>query len=395
MPDNLPPIQGSLFTRDFLAEAIRGTPEYKAFHGRALDALAGDLKRIFAAFPRTCTPNESQTEEDLIWPVLARLGWSDALRQQNLATHGRDDVPDGLLFENSAVKAQANAHSDEWRRYGLGLAIVESKRWNRPLDRRTSGRRGAEEQSAPSTQMLRYLRRVEDLTVGKLRWGILTNGARWRLYFQGAKSVSEDFFDIDLATVLNIDNGSSDVLDDATRHHGLRLFATIFRREAFVPDGPSGTTFHERALELGRFYEERVAASLSALVYDRVFPMLARAIAEAAPKANLADVRDASLVLLYRLLFVLYAEDRNLLPVNDRRYDNYSIRGRLREDVGRRKDQKDVVSATASRYWALIDDLTRAIDKGDASIGLPPYNGGLFGVPSMIDSLEVRVLYPA
>ena len=35
-------------------------------------------------------------------------------------------------------------------------------------------------------------------------------------------------------------------------------------------------------------------------------------------------------------------------------------------------------SASAARYWSAFDDLCRAIDAGDASIGLPPYNGGLF-----------------
>ena len=35
----------------------------------------------------------------------------------------------------------------------------------------------------------------------------------------------------------------------------------------------------------------------------------------------LPDEREAALVLLYRLLFVLYAEDRDLLPVRDHRYD--------------------------------------------------------------------------
>ena len=114
---------------------------------------------------------------------------------------GRDDVPDGLLFEDASTKAEANAFREEWKRYGFGLAIVESKRWQRPLDRQ-SGRRG--EETAPSTQMLRYLRRVEDLTTGKLRWGMLTNGARWRLYYQGARSVSEQFFELDLAAVLAI-----------------------------------------------------------------------------------------------------------------------------------------------------------------------------------------------
>ena len=71
--------------------------------------------------------------------------------------------------------------------------MVESKRWLRPLDRR-SGTVG--EESAPSTQMLRYLRRVDDLTSGKLRWGILTNGSsHWRLYYSGARLVSEDYFE--------------------------------------------------------------------------------------------------------------------------------------------------------------------------------------------------------
>lgn len=147
-----------------------------------------------------------------------RLRWTQSLRQQNLAARGRDDVPDGLLFADAAAKAEANAFPEEWKRYGFGLAIVESKRWQRPLDRQ-SGRRG--EETAPSTQMLRYLRRVEDLTTGKLRWGILTNGARWRLYYQGARSVSEQFFGIDLAAVLAIpghEGGLFALTEDERRH---------------------------------------------------------------------------------------------------------------------------------------------------------------------------------
>ncbi|HEV2301616.1 MAG TPA: hypothetical protein VGR91_08620 [Stellaceae bacterium] len=90
------------------------------------------------------------------------------------------------------------------------------------------------------------------------------------------------------------------------------------------------------------------------------------------------DVREAALVLLYRLLFILYAEDRDLLPVRDGRYENYALRERVRGDVGRRKDRRDTFSDTAARYWSALDDLCRAIDRGDRSIGLPPYNGGLF-----------------
>ena len=152
----------------------------------------------------------------------------------------------------------------------------------------------------------------------------------------------------------------------------------LFRRDAFLPTPTDRRTFHRRALEEGRYYEQRVATDLSNLVFDRVFPDLARAIAAAAPEASLPDVRDATLTLLYRLLFILYAEDRELLPVQDERYDDYGLRMRVRDDVRMRKDRKDVFSATATRYWSAIDDLATAIDQGDPSIGLPPYNGGLF-----------------
>ena len=117
---------------------------------------------------------------------------------------------------------------------------------------------------------------------------------------------------------------------------------------------------------------------LSKQVFGFIFPALAQSIAAAAPAALLTEVRDAALILLYRLLFILYAEDRGLLPVNDRRYDQYGVRTQLRGDIGRRKDHGDEFSPIATRYWAILDDLCRAINDGDRTIGLPPYNGGLF-----------------
>ena len=152
-------VQGSLFAHDFLTESVVQLADWQAIDDAALDALNGELRAVFDRFPTAQTPNESQTEDDLIWPILAHLGWTASLRQQNLTAHGRDDVPDGLLFADAATKDRANGFAEEWKRYEFGLAVVESKRWQRPLDRR-SGRAG--EQTAPSTQMLRYLRRVDD-----------------------------------------------------------------------------------------------------------------------------------------------------------------------------------------------------------------------------------------
>ena len=371
------PFHGSLFANDFLQDSVTHLADWRNISAADLDTLEYSVRDVFNGFPSGGSPNESQTEDDLIWPVLAQLGWTASLRQQNLSAHGREDVPDGLLFPDAAAKDRANSFSEEWKRYAFGLAVIESKRWGRPLDRR-SGRRG--EETAPSTQMLRYLRRVDDLTTGKLRWGILTNGARWRLYYQGARSVSEQFFEMDLAALLDLP-GHNEGLFALTRdvhRHWLKVFALVFRLEAFLAGPTDPRTFHQRAIEEGRFYEERVAANLSALVFGQVFPELAIAISAAAPEASLPEVREAALILLYRLLFILYAEDRDLLPVRNTSYDDYALREKVRGDVRQRKDRDDVFSTSAARYWSAIDDLCRAIDQGDTSIGLPPYNGGLF-----------------
>ena len=369
--------QGSLLTEDFLRESITGLDEWLGITDAVLAETEAALQAVFASFPTDRSPNESQTENDLIWPVLEQLGWTASLRQQNLSAHGRQNVPDGLLFASATAKARANRVAEDWRRYELGLVVVEVKRWLRPLDRR-SGRRG--EESAPSTQMLRYLRRIDDLTTGGVRWGILTNGAQWRLYHAGARSVSEQFFEIDLAAILNLPEHNQGLfaLSTSARRHWLKVFTLIFQRDAFLPDAADQRTFHQRAIAEGQFYQERVTASLSELVFGQVFPLLACALAATEPEAPLSEVRDAALVLLYRLLFILYAEDRDLLPVREDRYDDYALRNKVRGEIGRRKDKGDVFSVTAARYWSAFDDLCQAIDRGDASIGLPPYNGGLF-----------------
>ena len=172
---------GALFTQDYLVDGIAGSSQYRAVDTTVMRAA---FAKLFAGFPHDSKPNEATTEADLIWPVLAALGWGDYLTQQNLSATGRMDVPDGLLFIDTVAKQRANGHPEEWKRYQFGAAIIESKRWGRALDRAE----GKTEQDTPSTQLLRYLRRIDDLTNGELRWGILTNGEKWRLYFSGARS---------------------------------------------------------------------------------------------------------------------------------------------------------------------------------------------------------------
>jgi hypothetical protein len=365
---------GALFTQDYLAEGIAATANYRAVD---VAAVRAELGKILAGFPHADTPNEATTEGDLVWPILRLLGWTDILTQQNLSAAGRVDVPDGLLFIDAEAKEAANQHPEEWRRYEFGAAVLESKRWGRALDR-AEGRKGAD-RDTPSTQLLRYLRRIDDLTNGRLRWGILTNGAKWRLYFSGARSTIDDYLELDLSRILSLD---PDLLDtgvtDADRDHWLAVFVAMFSRTAFERASDTAPSFHDSARRDAAFYEERVAKSLSEKVFGTLYPSLGKAVAAAAPADTpLDDVRQATLILLYRLLFVLYAEDRGLLPVKDRRFDDYALRI-ARIDVGQRKDEGDAFSAVARNYWNRFADLATMIDKGDPSVGLPPYNGGLF-----------------
>jgi hypothetical protein len=121
----------------------------------------------------------------------------------------------------------------------------------------------------------------------------------------------------------------------------------------------------------------RLGRRLSRRVFDDVFPRLAGAIAAHIPAAPLGDVRDAALVLLFRLLFILYAEGRLLLPAADRRYQPNGL-GSIRDDVGARRRRGEAFSATGVCYWAVFGRLCCAINAGDPAIGLPAYGGGLF-----------------
>ena len=164
--------QGSLFARDFLCDAITRLPDWQELDDASLEDLEAALRAICDRFPAAVAPDESQTEDDLIWPVLARLGWTASLRQQNLSAYGRVDVPDGLLFADEAAKGQANGFAEEWRRYELGLAVVEVQALaapaRSPLRESTANRRRHRPRCCATCGA------IDDLTTGALRWGILT-----------------------------------------------------------------------------------------------------------------------------------------------------------------------------------------------------------------------------
>ncbi len=61
---------------------------------------------------------------------------------------------------------------------------------------------------------------------------------------------------------------------------------------------------------------------------------------------------------------------------------DYGLRKRVRDDVAARMQTGDTFSSAATNYYDRLNTLFRLIDRGDPSIGLPPYNGGLFAPDS-------------
>ena len=355
---------GNLFTNYFLTEGIKATAEWRAYisDSTAFAAFRDGVRQHYDALSGSEGPNEAVTEQELIRPVLELLGWADYLPQQG--TTRNEDVPDYLLFTDTASKERAVGRASPEERFRDAIVVEESKRFGLSLDARD--RDAGRQSRTPHGQILRYLSTADIESESRIRWGFLTNGGLWRLYDYRARPRATGYFEADLGEMLG--SGGEDVL---------RLFYLLFRRDSFTPQQGATTSFLEAALAQGKRYEEKVAQDLSSVVFERIFPKLVQALADATGE-ELSHVRHAALILLYRLLFVLYAEDRGLLPVNDPRYEEYGLRKPVRDHVAHRMQGGGVFSASASSYYDHLLTLFRQIDEGDESIGLPPYNGGLF-----------------
>ena len=356
---------GQLFTEYFLSDGIKQSDEWRdsVNDSQVLDALRAAVSGKFNKIDMFDQPNEATTEQELIRPVLEILGWRDYLPQQSAS--GGEDVPDNLLFPDETAKNQAAAEATTAGRYKHATAVQESKRLDLPLDVRASSedvRRGR----TPHGQILRYLTTADLDSEGKIRWGVLTNGNVWRLYDHRTRPRSTAFYEVKLDNILKKDDEDE-----------LRSFFLLFKRSSFVLQDGATTTFIESALQEGKRYEEKVAQDLSGVVFDDVFPTLVKALAERTNE-DLSTIHRTALILLYRILFVLYAEDRGLLPVNDRSYATYGMRKLLRDDIREKIAENIKFSSNATKYYDNLATLFRMIDEGDDSIGLPPYNGGLF-----------------
>ncbi len=124
--------------------------------------------------------------------------------------------------------------------------------------------------------------------------------------------------------------------------------------------------------------KHKVAHDLSRVVFNEVFPILAAALARhdrgrpTIPDAAwLEQIRQGSLILLYRLLFVLYAEDRDLLPDERGPYAAYCLT-RIRREVADARAAGRTPSPRVAIYWARLRGIFAALAHGDDGLGIPP-----------------------
>ncbi len=380
-------MQGQLFTHYFLTDGIRTTPEWKTSveDQKGFESFREGISGLFDSFSSYSDPNEAVTEQDLIRPILELLGWTAYLPQQGSA--GNEDIPDHLLFGDESAKEWAGTSNKPEDRYRQAQLIEESKRYGLPLDYRDQ--QDTVQTNTPHGQILRYLATAGITTDDRIRWGFLTNGAAWRLYDNRTRPRSSAYYEVDVQAILGDDHQDE-----------LRVFFLLFRRQAFTRHEGATTTFVETALAEGRRYEERVAKDLSGVVFEEIYPSLVTALAEKSD-APLKEVRDAALIFLYRLLFVLYAEDRGLLPVNEARYADYGLRKNVRDKIARIMAEYGEFSDKATVYYDRLASLFGQIGYGDRSIGLPPYNGGLFSTAAaplldtarLADSIIAPIVY--
>lgn len=131
-------------------------------------------------------------------------------------------------------------------------------------------------------------------------------------------------------------------------------------------------------------------------LYEDVVDRLVSGIHDAArqqkvqPSPNEEELYRATLVLLFRLLFLLYAEDRDLLPMGNAGYRANSITQLVlaSAEPGRRFDQR------ATHIWSDIRQLFEAVSAGNADWGVPPYDGGLFRPGGLDHGLLDKVELP-
>jgi len=353
----------NLFTKHFLLSRL---PKHPLWNASLLDAkkVRDEIYTLYNEKKKTIPKmSEAQLEHEFVRKVLDILEHKDSYTVQvpMLLGFGKFKKPDYVFFKDKDTKKRAYElrTQDSEGFYSIASGIGEAKEWNIDLNKK------------PSTQIMTYLK------FGGPRWGILTNGKKWRIYHKEARV--DSYYEVDL--IDHLENGNDEKFN---------YFFLFFRREAFVAEGEKDRCFLDEVLDGSLRFAKQLEDDVRENVY-RALRLLCKGFLRY-PKNNLKpedlpQIRESSLILLYRLLFVLYAEAKKLLPLEDpidkNEYGSISLEALRRDVAGNRKDRK--ILPTLDTHWTHLKRLFEFINEGSEKQGVPKdelfitsYNGGLF-----------------
>ncbi len=152
----------------------------------------------------------------------------------------------------------------------------------------------------------------------------------------------------------------------------------LFSAEALASGGSLS-----QILEDSHRFAGDLAARLRERIYQDVVPTLAhgvateRGISSSSPRDEVDRAYAMALTVLFRLLFIAYAEDRDLLPY---RYNDAYRRRSLKQKAQELAEavHRDTPIAPGASHWNEVRGLWQAVSVGNSEWGVPAYNGGLF-----------------
>ena len=154
------------------------------------------------------------------------------------------------------------------------------------------------------------------------------------------------------------------------------LLPLIFSADALQENGA-----FDQILENSKRFAGDLGVRLRDRIHTRVIPPLAEALIHARnlkkPTAgDLAETYEMALLVLFRILFVAYAEDKDLLPY--RSNELYRARSLKQKSRDMLKILESGGFGPEATHWDDMLRLFRAVDNGSREWGIPAYNGGLF-----------------
>ncbi|MEA3308017.1 MAG: TaqI-like C-terminal specificity domain-containing protein, partial [Chloroflexota bacterium] len=354
----------ALFSAYYLNERL---PELPVWNAPARNRDFRAVRKVWAEARRSVRRDATQAPDALIRPILETLGF-------RVEVESKDDGADFLL------------HVDD----GETAVCVLAYPWHRYLDGKDATRDPDRPEQNPGAQV------VALLEAEVAPWAIVTNGKTWRLYSARAHSRATNYYEIDLEETL-----AAPEPGEAFRYFYLLFRAAAFALEERHVAGETRTlSFVDWLLAESVAYARELGQRLKERVFAQIFPYFAEGfiVSLGGPEAlqalpaderaqQLDAVYQATLTFLYRLLFLLYAESRELLPVREvRGYYQLSLR-RMKEEIaaqaGPLEDQvphllEHTYATDSTALYERLQDLFTVVDRGSQAHNVPTYNGGLF-----------------